>query len=69
MNFVLQYLDIKMEAEAKLKEYQLKKYGKCFQCGEIVPKLCNIRCLNCGYEGLWEGIEVYQEDRHEKADA
>lgn len=38
-----------MEAEIRLKKYQLNKYGTCFQCGEIIAKDCKAICINCGY--------------------
>ena len=40
------------KSEVNLKKYQLRKFGKCFQCLEPVPRDCNARCNNCGYEGL-----------------
>tara|TARA_Y100001963_G_C6736886_1_gene426862 strand:- start:986 stop:1222 length:237 start_codon:yes stop_codon:yes gene_type:complete len=39
-----------LEVEKKLKEYQLKKFGKCFSCGEpIQPMNCHFQCTKCGY--------------------
>ena len=43
-------LDIKMNPEVRLKEYQLNKYGKCFQCGADIIKDCKAICMNCGYK-------------------
>jgi len=36
--------------ERQLKEYQLKKFGKCLACGEpIQPTNCHFQCISCGY--------------------
>ena len=36
--------------EKRLKEYQIKKYGKCIACGEpIQPTNCHFQCSSCGY--------------------
>ena len=58
-----------MKAEVMLKEYQLKKYGKCFQCGEMIQKSCKAVCINCGYKDSWEVIITCQEDKYETEDA
>ena len=39
-----------LSPERKLKEYQLKKYGACFQCGEAIERNCKAVCINCGYK-------------------
>ena len=43
-------LGTEMNPEIRLKEYQLKKYGKCFQCGADIIKDCKATCMNCGYK-------------------
>ena len=57
-----------MNPEIKLKEYQLKKYGKCFQCGTDMIKDCKAICMNCGYKDTWSVTLPYQEDKHERKD-
>ena len=52
-----------MNSVSKLKEYQLKKYGKCFSCKEPIPEeSCTIQCPNCGYADNW-GELIYLEDK------
>lgn len=38
------------DQEIKLKEYQMRKFGKCFQCGENIVRDCKAVCANCGYQ-------------------
>ena len=39
-----------MNPEIELKKYQLRKFGKCFQCKEEMPRDCKAVCQNCGYK-------------------
>ena len=56
-----------MNPETRLRQYQLNKYGKCFQCGADIIKDCKAVCSNCGYKDIW-GIKPYQEDKNERKD-
>ena len=54
-----------LSPERKLKEYQLKKYGACFQCGEAIERNCKAVCINCGYKDSWEVVIVRQDGEDE----
>ena len=55
-----------MNSEKKLKRYQFRKYGVCFNCKTKVEVLnCHMQCSNCGYAENWHEISTYLDDRSE----